>query len=96
GGILTYALNNIVDTIKSRVELKRHIKAITAQGKFTAILLGVIPLCMFFLLNLVSKGYFDNMFNTGIGRIMIILALILDGFGTFVTFKIASPKIKNF
>ena len=96
GGNLTEILDNIAETIEDRIKLKQEIKALTSQGRLSAIIMGSVPLFMFFILSLINESYLNALFETDIGAIMLLIAIMLDIFGTLFAFKLAQPTVSDF
>ena len=46
GGNLAEVLDNIAETIRERVKLRQEIKTLTAQGRLSGIIIGVLPIVL--------------------------------------------------
>lgn len=68
GGNLTQIIMNIEESIRSRWELKRELGALSAQGKFSGLVLVCLPVVLFFGLKILNPGYFDPLLNDPLGR----------------------------
>jgi tight adherence protein B len=81
-------LEGLAGTIRDRRRLRRRVSAITAQGRATAWLLGLLPILVgCFVL---AQGQFrDAMLDTTIGRILLAVALALDALAVASLAKIA-------
>jgi tight adherence protein B len=87
GGDLGSVLEGLAGTIRDRRRLRRRISAVTAQGRATAWLLGLLP---------VGVGGFvmtqpelrDAALFTPIGQILLAISLGLDGLAIFALFRI--------
>jgi tight adherence protein B len=88
GGDLGSVLEGLAGTIRDRRRLRRRVSAITAQGRATAWLLGLLPLLVGgFVL---GQGQLrDAMLETTIGRILLAVALTLDALAVASLAKIA-------
>jgi len=95
GGDLTKSLDTIADTIEERIKLKNDLKALTANGKLSALIIGNVPVVMFAALNLVDPTYFSSFFKHPIGIILFGLALFLDILGVLLSIKLATPEISE-
>ena len=77
GGDLGSVLEALAGTIRDRRRLRRRVSAVTAHGRATAWLLGLLPIAVgCFVLS--QPELRDSMLNTGIGRILLAIALALD------------------
>ncbi len=59
GGAISEILRTISETIRERVRIRGEIQTLTAQGKLTGAILSLLPIGMFFLLN-VATGIGGN------------------------------------
>ncbi|MDB5072952.1 MAG: putative type secretion system integral rane subunit [Candidatus Eremiobacteraeota bacterium] len=77
GGDLGSVLDGLAGTIRDRRRLRRRVRAITAQGRATAWLLGLLPLFVGGFM--FTQGELrDAMLSTLIGQIMLAVSLALD------------------
>ncbi|NLI82311.1 MAG: hypothetical protein GX443_11610 [Deltaproteobacteria bacterium] len=82
GGNLTEILAGLAATIRERFRLKRQVKAATAEGRATAVILGIMP-AGFALLVWFLKPDYVNMFlhhPTGRKLLMVVIVMELTGF----------------
>jgi tight adherence protein B len=77
GGDLGSVLDGLAGTIRDRRRLRRRVRAITAQGRATAWLLGLLPLLVGAFM-LTQGELRDSMVSTLIGQIFLGIALALD------------------
>jgi tight adherence protein B len=92
GGNLAEVLDQVNETIRERNEIKGHIKALAAEGKFSAYILMALPIGIVFMLTMVSPGYMDKMFTNPLGWIMIVASIILMIIGGLWMRKIIDLK----
>jgi Flp pilus assembly protein TadB len=88
GGDLATVLDNLAGTIRDRRRLFRRISAITAQGKATGWLLGMLPLGVGAFVVLTQPLLRDAMLYTLIGRILLAISLALDALAIYFLLKI--------
>jgi tight adherence protein B len=77
GGDLGSVLDGLAGTIRDRRRLRRRVRAITAQGRATAWLLGLLPIVVGAFM-LTQGELRDSMLFTLLGRIFLAAALALD------------------
>jgi tight adherence protein B len=77
GGDLAEVLDIVADTIRERAELKRHVQALTAEGRFSAIALVLIPIVVLVLLAIINRDYALTLFTTTAGLTMLVVGVIL-------------------
>lgn len=83
GGNLAEVLAKLADLIRQRSMLQMKIKAISAEGRFSAMVMALFPFLLFVLLSLLSPGYFDVVWQSGYGWHMVAIALSLIAIGVF-------------
>lgn len=71
GGNLAETLGNLSDLIRKRRQLRLKIKAMSAEAKASAMIIGSLPFIMFCLLMLISPDYMLAMFHEVRGKIML-------------------------
>jgi tight adherence protein B len=88
GGNLAEVLDNLARTIRERFKLRRQLRVITAQGRISGYVLAVLPIALGIVIFLLNPSYMSTLFNTGIGRLLVAGALILQILGYFWIRKI--------
>jgi tight adherence protein B len=83
GGNLAELLVTVADTMVERERLRRDVNALTAEGRISAIVLGLLPVGIGLFIMGANPGYLDPLFDETMGRAMLIGAGILMGVGFF-------------
>jgi tight adherence protein B len=92
GGNLAEVLDQVNETIRERSEIKGHIKALAAEGKFSAYILMALPVGIVVMLSLVNPGYMNKMYTNPLGWIMIVASIIMMTIGGLWMRKIINLK----
>lgn len=92
GGNLSQILETIANTIRERIRVKADVAAVTAQGRTSGILIGILPIGLGLVLNLINPGYMSLMFSTSIGRILLIVCVVMEIVGFLLIKKIVDIK----
>jgi tight adherence protein B len=81
GGDLTEILDRAAHVIRERVRIEGEVRTRTAQGRLTGWILGLLPVIMLVLINLVSPGYSSLLFHDPVGQKLLYTggSLILVG-----------------
>lgn len=90
GGNLAEILDNISATIRSRMEIKREVKTLTAQGRVSGLIIALIPVFLTVILLILDPKYLSVLFKNRIGIIMIFVAIINEIIGFIIISKIIS------
>ena len=88
GGDLGSVLEGLAGTIRDRRRLRRRVSAVTAQGRATAWLLGLLPVAVGAFV-LTQAELRDAMLSTGIGRGLLGIAMGLDALAVWSLNRIA-------
>ena len=82
GGNLAEILTTVSETMVSRERLRREVKALTAEGRISAIVLGIMPIGLGAFITVANPGYLDPLFQTSLGKSLLIgsIGLALAGF----------------
>jgi len=92
GGNLADVLDQVNETIRERSEIKGHIKALAAEGKFSAYILIAMPFGIVAMLLAVSPNYMNSMFTHSLGWVMIGASFVLMTIGALWMRKIIDLK----
>ena len=93
GGNLTEILTKISRTIRARFALMGQIRIYTAQGRFTAWVLGILPIAIALIIYAVNPEYIKFFFVDTTGRVMLGLAAILEILGFLTIRRIVKMKV---
>lgn len=88
GGNLNEILEVILQTIKDRLQIKRELKTLTAQGKLSALIVTLLPVVLAFFLYIINPEYMSPLFTNPLGKIMIGVAILGELVGLFFISKI--------
>jgi tight adherence protein B len=83
GGNLAELLVTVAETMTERERLRRDVNALTAEGKISAIVLGILPVGLGLFIYSANPEYMDPLFDETIGKIMLGGSILLALFGFF-------------
>lgn len=92
GGNLAEVLDQVSGTIRERTEIKGHIKALAAEGKFSAYILMALPLGIVVMLSVVNPDYIGVLYTEPLGWVMIGVSVVLMVIGGLWLRKIIDLK----
>lgn len=84
GGNLAEILGNLSNVIRGRKRLNQKIRAMTAEGRATAWVLGSLPVVQIGAIQLTSPDYLLPLFNTFQGNIVLAFAIGLIGLAMWI------------
>ena len=88
GGNLSEVLENISETIRERQQIKNEVNSLTAQGKLSGMIIMVMPFVLGIIIYLFDNDYILTLFQTLIGRVLLVFALISQLIGWIFIQKI--------
>jgi len=81
GGDMIRMLEETADLLRGRVELEREVRAVTTQGRFSgSVIAALVPVSAGILLAF-NPRYIDVLFDTLIGQLLVVLALVMQLIG---------------
>src|SRR5215210_392489 len=90
GGNLSEILSNLSSVIRERFKMRRKIKALAAEGKFSALFLSGLPIVIFFLLQLVAPDFYASILNQYLTKLGLSIAGVWMILGNIVMYKMCN------
>jgi tight adherence protein B len=93
GGNLSEILENIGLIIRDRLKLKGKVQGLTAEGRFSALILSLLPFVTFLAFYFVNRGYIMTLFRDPLGILLLKGSLVSIGIGIYVMKKMVNIKV---
>ena len=95
GGNLAEILSRLARLLRERAILRLKVKAISAEGRLSAVFLTVMPFLLFAVISLMRPDYFFNdvLANHPITMPALVLALTLLVVGNFIIYRMVNFKV---
>jgi len=93
GGNLAEVLSTVSATLRERERLRRQVRVLSAEGRLSAWILGLLPGVFFMYLLLVRKAYIRTLWHDSIGVVMIIFLAIDLTVGIFWLRKVIRVEV---
>lgn len=94
GGNLAEIIDNISQTIRERIRIQGEVKTLTAQGRVSGIIIGLLPLAVIGMLTFINPaGYVSMLFKHPWGQIMLLYAVISEVIGVIIIRRIISIEV---
>lgn len=87
GGSLKNIMKSLVQSIRQRDVAARELRALTAETRFSAIVLSVIPVSLSLYIYIKNPKYYSDMWADTGGRITLIVSIIMQIVGVFVIMR---------
>jgi len=93
GGNLSEVLTRLAFLIRERFRLKGQVKAASAHGRLTSMVLTILPIVMIGALSFVAPGYLPQMARDPDGKYSIAAAVVFQILGYIIMRKIVNIKV---
>jgi len=93
GGNLSEVLDGLQKTIRERFRILGQVKTLTAQGRLSGLIVGVLPLALCAFLYSANPDYMQQLFTTTTGRWLVAAALGLQLIGVLLIARIVNIKV---
>jgi tight adherence protein B len=93
GGNSAEVIDRVTETIRQRFELRRLVKTLTTQGRMSRWVVSLLPIVLFFVINLINPDYMKPLYEHSGGRVLIVVAALMVCSGSYVIKRIVTIKV---
>lgn len=93
GGDLTKVFSRLSITIRDNRKLKENIKTLTLQGRLQGIIMSALPFVFVWWVISFNRQHFDIMLNSEQGRVLLLIAIVLQVLGIYLLRKFSIIRI---
>ncbi len=93
GGNTAEVIELVAETVRERIEIRRLVRSLTAQGRLSGGILAGLPVAMLLFLSLVNPGYVHPLYHTTTGLIALGVSMGLVVCGGLVIRKIIKIEV---
>ncbi|MCB9684457.1 MAG: type II secretion system F family protein [Alphaproteobacteria bacterium] len=93
GGNLIEILENISDTIRARFLFDAKVRAMTSEARFSALILGCLPLGVLGILMVMSPDYLDPLWQTTQGNLVLLTCVVMYAIGIFFMREMSKVEV---
>ena len=93
GGDLTKVFSRLSTTIRDNHKLKESIRTLTLQGRMQGIIMSILPFVFVWWVLTFNREHFNVMLNTDKGRMLLLVAAVLQVTGMILMRKFSIIKI---
>lgn len=90
GGSLRDIFRSLVQAIRSRDMAARELRALTAETRFSAVVLAVIPVGIMLYILARNPEYYSDMWADPGGRMMLFISALMQAAGVFVIWRMVA------
>jgi tight adherence protein B len=93
GGSLAEVLSRLAGLLRHRAKLYLKVRAITAEGRLSALFLSAMPFLLIAIVSLVSPGYYGEILNHPFIMPAFVVGFILLTMGNFIMYRMVNFKV---
>jgi tight adherence protein B len=93
GGNLAETLRTTAKTLREREELRRHVRALSAEGRLSAYILIALPIGIFLYTMKTNREYVELLWTRPLGLAMVAAGLVSLGIGVFWMRKVVDVQV---
>ncbi|HRZ39448.1 MAG TPA: type II secretion system F family protein [Candidatus Omnitrophota bacterium] len=92
GGNLPAIFQRIVEVIRQRKRIQGQIDTLTLQGKIQGVVMAALPIVFFGWVSGINPDHFKIMYDTPVGRNLLVASFLLEVVGAYMIWQISSLK----
>lgn len=77
GGDLAEVLDTVGDTVRERAQVRGQVRALSAEGRLSAWILGLLPIVLVLLISLIRPEYYSEVLAAPLGKGLVIAGGVL-------------------
>lgn len=93
GGELTKVFTRLTETIRDNLKLKEKVATLTLQGRLQGIIMAFLPIGFCWFIYKQNPNHFDIMFETQIGKTLLVGAVVGQLLGMYLIKKISTIRV---
>ena len=93
GGRLVSIISHTVRIMNDRFQVKEEIRTLTASSRFEQRIMNLMPFLMILYIDGTSPGFFETIYTTVVGRLVMSGCLVVYGFSCYLSGRILDIKV---
>jgi tight adherence protein B len=93
GGNLSEILQNLSRVIRERFKMRRKVKALASEGKFSALFLSALPVAIFLMIRYVAPDFYGSVWKYDITKMGLAMAATWMAMGNLVMYRMVNFRI---
>jgi tight adherence protein B len=86
-------LDQVIVTVRAKMEIRRTIGTLTAQGRMSRWLLTLLPVVLALMMTLISPKYMHPLYHKTLGEVLLVMAALMVACGSWIIGKIVDIAI---
>jgi tight adherence protein B len=93
GGNLAEILSSIAKVVRERLKLRLRVKAMSAEGRFSAVILSILPFALFGILWIIAPQFYGEIWDLPLVKTALFAAACWLTIGNIVMYRMVRFKI---
>jgi tight adherence protein B len=93
GGNLSEILQNLSAIIRLRFKMRRKVKSLAAEGKYSAIILSALPIAMFSILQTMTPDFYGKVWHVDLTKLVLACAAGWMLTGNYIMWRLVNFRI---
>ena len=93
GGHLSEILGNLASVVRHRIRMRMKVRALSAEGRLSAIVLSILPFVLFGILSFTAPDYYGQVWKHNIVYPIFIAAGVWMAIGNFIMWHMVNFEI---
>ena len=93
GGNSAEVLDRVADNVRARMDVRRLVKTLTAQGRMARWIVSLLPVALFCMIFVLNKNYLRPLWTESVGKIAVGVAIFFIVSGSFLIKRIIQIKV---
>jgi tight adherence protein B len=93
GGNTAEVLDQVIANIRARMDLRRMVTVLTAQGKFSSWIVAAVPVGLFIFIALINPSQLDPLLHRTVGQVFFVAAIVMVLSGFLIIRKIVTIEL---
>lgn len=90
GGNLIELIGNLSTLLRDRVKMRRRVRVLTSEGRFSGYMLSAIPFIVFAALNLISPQFYGDIWGVPVVKVVLTGAVAWMALGNYVIYRMVN------
>jgi tight adherence protein B len=93
GGNLGEILSSLSKVVRERLKMRLKVKAMSAEGRFSAVILSILPLGLFSVLWVIAPGFYGEIWDMPVVKPILLGAAVWLMIGNLVMYRLVRFEI---
>lgn len=90
GANLSEILDTISETVRDRIKLREEVRILSAQGRISGVIIGLLPVVIILVLMMLNPLYFNDFIATTVGKALMASSLVMECLGFLIISRITN------